>query len=211
MPTPEEEAAAKAEKEAAEKAANETAEAARKAQEATLGDAGKAALDAERKARKDAEKAAREAQAKLDALETASLSETERLKKEAEDGKALAASATEKLRKANLIAALTFAGVQNAKAAARLMDGVEYDDTDEPRNLDAAITAAKGEFGEDLFRGVKPVPPSNVNASEGNEHKPGPGLNAEELAVAQSFGMTPEEYEKYKDPQYRAPVVPAKT
>lgn len=215
MSTPEEEAAAKAaaEKEAADKAAQEKADAdaAAKAAEAKLGDAGKAALDAERKARRDAEKAAKAAQAKLDEIEKASLSETERLKKEAEDGKALATSATEKLRKANLMAALSEAGVSNVKAAVRLLDGVEYDDSDEPKNLDAAITAAKAEFGEQMFKTAKPPAPDINGGGGGGDVDKAPQLTAEELAMAKSFGMTPVEYAAAKDPGWQPPAAAAKT
>jgi hypothetical protein len=204
MPTPEEEAAAKA---TAEKAAKETEAAAEKARadeaaKAALGDAGKAALDAERKGRKEAERAAREAQAKLDEIEKASLSETERLKKEAEEGKALAASATDKLRRANLMAALSEAGVGNVKAAVRLLDGVEYSDDDEPKNLDAAMTAAKAEFGEAMFKGSKPTAANIDGGGGGGDRDRAPSLTAEELAIAKSFDMTPEEYAAEKDPGY---------
>ena len=210
MPTPEEEAAAQAEKDAADEAAQEAAAKAKADAEAALGDAGKAALSVERKARQAAEKAARDAQAKLDALEAEKLSDTEKLEKRATDAEAKVSAATDKLRKANLLTALAASGVAHPRAAIRLLDGVEYDDSDEPKNLDAAITAAKTEYGEDMFKGSKPAPPGNVNGGEGNEHKDAPPLTAEELAMAKSFGMTPEDYAAAKDPGYQAPA-PVKT
>jgi hypothetical protein len=211
MPTPEEEAA-QAEKDAADKAAQEAADAAKAKTdaEAALGDAGKAALSMERKARQAAEKAARDAQAKLDALEAEKLSDVEKLEKRATDAEAKVSAATDKLRKANLLTALSASGVAHPKAAVRLLDGVEFDDSDEPKNLDAAITAAKTEYGEDMFKGSKPAPPGNVNGGEGNEHEDAPPLDADELAMAKSFGMTPEQYQAAKSPSYQPPA-PVKT
>lgn len=118
-----------------------------------LGQAGKAALEKERQARKAAEKQAKEAQKRLDAIEAEKLSETERLKKDADEGKALAATATGKLRRASLITALSEEGLTGgrAKAAARLLDGVEFDADDEPTNLKDALKAAKAIYGADLF------------------------------------------------------------
>lgn len=217
-PTEQEKAAAEkaeADKQAAEaakaKAEQEAADAKKREEEAKLGDAGKAALDAERKARREAEKAAREAQAKLDKIEKDSLSETDRLKKEAEEGKQAAEKATAKLRQANLIGALADKGITGAKAkaAARLLDDVEYDDTDEPTNLDAAIKAASEVYGADQFKTGGGASRPNVNGNEGNEGGDPPNLTAEELAIAKSFGMTPDEYAKEKDPAYDGE--PAKT
>jgi hypothetical protein len=121
-----------------------------------LGDAGKRALDAERVRAKEAEKRARAAEQRAKALEDASLSETEKLKREAEEGRSLAERATGKLRRANLISALADEGFSGAKAraAAKLVEGVEYDDDDEPTNLKQALKSAEREYG-DL---VKPAP-----------------------------------------------------
>jgi hypothetical protein len=169
-----------------------------------LGESGKAALEAERTARKAAEKTAREAQKKLDAAEAEKLSETEKLKKEAEDGKALAATATDKLRLANLRDALAdkgFAGAK-AKAVVRLLDGVEYDDGDEPTNLDAVLKTAEKEYGE-LVKPGKPAAP-DIDPGGGGGGK-APALTADELAAAKAAGMTPEEYANYKSPQPTLP------
>jgi hypothetical protein len=155
------------------------------------------------------EKAARDAQAKLDALEAEKLSDVEKLEKRATDAEAKVSAATDKLRKANLLTALSASGVAHPKAAVRLLDGVEFDDSDEPKNLDAAITAAKTEYGEDMFKGSKPAPPGNVNGG-GNEHEDAPPLDADELAMAKSFGMTPEQYQAAKSPSYQPPA-PVKT
>lgn len=193
-------AAKKAEEEAAAEAA---AEAARRAEEA-LGDAGKAALAAERKRARDAEKALKEAQAKLKEREDADLTETERLKKQVEDAQAKVGNATDKLRRANLLAALADEGLTGAKAkaAARLLDVVEYGNDDEPTNLADAITAAKAEYGDDMFKGATPArKPTPTNGGGGREDREGPTLTADELAAAKAAGMTPEEYEAYKSPQ----------
>ncbi len=220
MPTPEEEAAAKvaaAEKEvadAAAKAAVDAAAAAKAGDADKLGDAGKAALDAERKAKRTAEASLKAATAELDALKAEKLTEAEKAEKRATDAEAKVEAATAKLRKANLMAALADAGLTGAKAkaAARLLDDVEYDDADEPKNLDAAIVAAKTEYGEDMFKGAKPSPPGNVNGGEGGNGDKPPTLTAEELSMAASFGMTPVEYEAAKSPGYRPPEpVAAKT
>lgn len=201
-------AAAAAAKEAEEKAAADAA-AAKEAEEkaakdaAALGDAGKAALAAERKARKDAEKAAREAQAKLKEREDADLSETEKLKKQVEEANGKVSSATEKLRRANLLTALGDAGLvgARAKAAVRLLD-VEFDDDDEPTNLKDAIKAATAEYGEDMFKAATAKKkPGGSDAGDGNEDREGPTLTADELAAAKAAGMTPEQYEAFKNPQ----------
>lgn len=215
MATPEETAAAEKEaadaKAAAERAAADEEAVKKKADEEKLGEVGKAALDAERKARRDADKRAKDAETKLKTLEDEKLSEAEKLKREAEEGKAAGVSATEKLRKANLTLALADKGLTGAKAkaASRLLDGVEYDEDDEPTNLDVVITAAKAEYGEDMFKGVKPPAPK-VNGGEGTEDETPPKLTAAELDMAKSFGMTPTEYEQFKSPQHQ-PEEPAKT
>jgi hypothetical protein len=121
----------------------------------TVGDAGKAAIDAERQARKQAEKDAREANRRLKELEQQGLSETEKLKAQAEEGRTLAEKATGKLRRANLLGALTNEGYNGgrAKATAELLGRfVDYDDDDEPTNLKAAIKQAEKEYGQDTFR-----------------------------------------------------------
>jgi hypothetical protein len=178
-----------------------------------LGEPGKAALDAERTARKAAEKAAREAQKKIDQLEAANLSEADKLKKQAADGVAAAATATAKLQKANLIGALADKGLtgSKAKAAARLLDDVEYDDDDEPTNLDTVIKAAATEYGDDLFKGAVPKPkPPKLGGTDGGDPVDQPALTADELAMAKSFGMTAAEYQLFKDPNPKIPE-PAKT
>jgi hypothetical protein len=95
-------------------------------------------------------KEAADAKARAAELEHASLSETEKLKKEAADGRQLAETATGKVRNVNLRDALAAKGFTGpaAKAVARLISGVEYDDDDEPKNLDARLKAAHEEYGD---------------------------------------------------------------
>lgn len=218
MPEPtDEEKKAAADKEAADKAAKEAEDAAEAAKNVAKGltPEDRASLEAvvakERAATRAAEKAAREAQKKLDDIAAQSLTETEKLKKEAEDGKALATAATDKLRRANLMAALHDAGVQNVKAAVRLLDGVEYDDSDEPKNLDDAVKSAKAEFGEQMFQAIKPGP-ANINGGGGNgAPSDGPSLTADEWAAATAAGMSPEEFKHYQDPKAGPFKAPAST
>lgn len=209
-PTPEETAAqAAAEAAAAEQAATDAAAAAQAAKDAEdkLGDAGKAAIAAERKRAKDAEKALKAAQDRLDAIEAEKLSDTEKAEKRATDAEAKVTAATDKLRKANLMAALADEGLTGAraKAAARLLDGVEYGDDDEPNNLPDALKTATAEYGDDMFKGLKPKAPRLNGGDSAVEDGDKPNLTAEELAAAKSFDMTPEEYQAFKDPQ---PVIP---
>lgn len=174
---------------------------------ADLGEGGKAAIDAERKARRDAEKRAKDAEAKLKAKEDAELTETERLKKRADDLEARADTATSKLREAKLLVALGEHGLTGAraKAAAKLIDGVEYDaDSDEPTNLQDALDSARETYGDDLFAGATPAKPKppKLDGGPGNDDRDGPSLTAEELEMAKSFGMTAEEYAAFKDPRH---------
>jgi hypothetical protein len=95
-------------------------------------------------------KDAADAKKRAGELENEKLTETEKLKKDAEDGRKLGEAATGKLRSANLRDALAEKGFSGAraKAVARLLSGVEYDDEDEPKNLDARLKAAESEYGD---------------------------------------------------------------
>jgi hypothetical protein len=123
-----------------------------------LGEPGKAALQRERDARKQAEKDAKEAKARADALEREKLSDQEKLAQDAANDRAKAEAGTTKLRRANLLVALADEGIvgAKAKAAVRLLDEVQFDDSDEPTNLQDRITAAKAEFGDEMFKGATP-------------------------------------------------------
>lgn len=160
-----------------------------------LGDAGKAALDAERKARKEADKAVRDALARIDELESAQLSENEKLKKDAERGRELAEKATTKLRNANLrdaIAAKGFSGPQ-AKAVARLLDGLAYDGDDEPTNLDARLEAAGEEYGDFVTpNGHQPVPTFDGGARTPSPAAKSPEQEHQDLVSALIAGRRPQ-------------------
>lgn len=175
-----------------------------------LGDGGKAALDKERADRKAEKKRADALQARLDALEADKLSDTEKLQKRADDAESKVTAATEKLRRAHLLTALADKGLAGTKAqaAAKLIDGVDYDDDDQPKNLDDAITAATALYGEDMFKGFKPKAPRLNGGDGGTDDGDKPSLTAEQLDMAKAMNLTPEEYLAYSDPEYRGP--PAK-
>lgn len=107
--------------------------------------------------------------------------------------------ATERIREANLRDALAEKGVRGkaAKTAIKLLD-VDYDDDDEPIDLDDAIAAAREEHGKDVIRRRRK--PGKTGGRDGGKEKKGakPDLTADELDAAKAFGMTPEEYVNYK-------------
>lgn len=171
-----------------------------------LGERGEAALASERAARRRAEREAREAKAALRRREDADLTETERLKKEAEEGRARGEAATAKLRKATLLAELTKDehGIADARAATALAiaDGLfEFDDDDEPTNAERAVEQLLAAYP--VLRGKKGKKAPTVDGGAGGGGGGGdtPDLTADELAAARACGMTPEEYQKYKSPQ----------
>lgn len=137
----------------------EDATAAASGSDETLGDAGRRALESERAARKAAEKAARDAQKRVDEMTRAQETEQERLQREAEEGKALAEKAMQTLQQANLLTALAEAGLTGAKAkaAVKLIESVDFDDDQQPLNLDERIEAAKAEYGEEVFSTAAPA------------------------------------------------------
>jgi hypothetical protein len=219
-PTAEEKAQAEKEaadaKAAADKAkADEEAAAKKKAEEeAKLGDAGKAALDSERKARREADKRAKEAQDKLDAIEAEKLSETEKAAKRATEAEAKLTDATDRLRRANLIAELSKPehGIVSAAAAAKLIEGVEYSDDGEPTNVGDLLPSfleanafLKGEQQQTQTTQTQTLPFGG--GAQPNTQTV--DLTEDELLAAKSFGMTPEEYAKNKDPQAAAQAAAA--
>jgi hypothetical protein len=152
-----------------------------------------------------AEKERDEERRKNKEREDAELSETERLRKENEEKDEKVANATAKVQKANLLNVLADKGLTGgkARAAARLLDDVEYDDDGEPTNLDAALDAAKAAFGETQFTPAdpaKPAPP-NLNGGAGSQPGPTPNLTAEEIKAAEDAGIAPQTYEALKEVQ----------
>lgn len=140
--------------------------------------------------------------AKADEYEAEKLSDQEKLQKRADEAEAKVAAASERLQRANLIATLSQPGIVNARAAAKLIEGVEYDESGEPTNLGSADDpdSLLGKFlAENAFlRGNgKPTPPS-TDGREGAVDTPPPSLTAEEAQMAEALGMTAEEYAKNK-------------
>lgn len=125
-----------------------------------LGEAGKRAIQAERDARAKAEREAAEAKRRLKEMEQANESEAQRKEREAEEGRRLAEEGRAALREAKTITALAGQGIigPTALAAVKLLDGVEYDDANQPTNLSDRLTAAKAVYGEQVFAGATPVP-----------------------------------------------------
>lgn len=150
-------------------------------------------------------KAAKEKADRLDALEAEKLSEQEKAAKRAEEAERKAATADAKLQRANLIAALSdpSLGIVNARAAAKLIDGVEYDDDGEPTNLGSVDEKGSliASFLEQnaFLRGQPPKPKApSLDGGDGDE-KPKPSLTAEEQRAAEAYDMTHEEYAVFKD------------
>lgn len=71
-------------------------------------------------------------------------------------------------------------GEQKARAAARLLEGVVFDDDGSPSNLEACLAAAESEYGTEA---VSP----DVHS-----------LTESELRAARGAGMTPERFEAMK-------------
>lgn len=142
--------------------------------DAELGEAGQRAIAAERQARKDEEKRRKAVERERDALLAAQETEQDKLKREAAEGTAKSEAATAKLRKANLVSALNELGLPKVKAAAKLLDGLEYDDDDEPTNLEERIEAAKAEYGPEVFAvgATPPTPPEDEEPPPGGPTLP---------------------------------------
>ncbi len=165
-------------------------------------DRAKATIAAQRESEKKlkAELAdARKAQAELDKIKADQLTEQEKAEKRAQDAESKAEAADSKLKAANLLVALTNTdGVKNAKAAAKLIEGVEYDDNGEPTNLDTQVGVLFETFPEQKTDGSTPAPPvPNVNGATGQQGPPAPSLTAEQVAHAEKMGWTPEKYAKW--------------
>ena len=125
-----------------------------------LGEAGKKAIAAERKAAKDAQDALRAAQAELEALKAAGLSETEKAIKEATN----AATAAERakwqtsIRSVRVEAALRVAGATNEtllELALRsdLIAGLTVDESGKVTDLDKAVEQLKRDIPEMFIQG----------------------------------------------------------
>lgn len=197
----------KAEEEAAAKAAEDKKPETKPDPEKWDEERAKATIQTQRESEAAALKRAKDAEAKLKKIEDDQLSESEKLKKDAEDGKRLAAEATETLRKAKLLAELAKPeyGLVNASAAAKLIEGVESDDDGSPTNLgspdedDSLIGKFLG--ANDYLKGIptKPKAPSTDANEAGGGSEDAPELTAVELSAAKASGMSPKEYAAFKD------------
>ena len=180
-----------------------------------LGEAGIRALVAERERANAAEKKARSAERKAADLEREKLSEVERLKADAEEGRTLAATATERLRSANMLMALHGEGItgQTARAAIKLLEGVEFNADEEPTNLDARLAAAKAAYGEQTFGGATPpaaAAPAASPALPMPGHPSHPDFHGGVRPPAPDAEEN-EQFARYMEqhfPQTRAPVAP---
>ena len=141
------------------------------------------------------------AKSELDKIKESQLSEHEREKKRADDAEAKLAASSARVREANLKVALADSGthIVDIDTATILLErrGVEYDDDDNPVGIkDAIDTLVK----EKPFLVGKVASKGGNNAGAGNDDGEGSaGLTADELAMAKSFKMSPEEYAKWKD------------
>jgi len=148
--------------------------------EEPLGAPGLRALQAERERAAAAERELAAERAKREELERAQMSEADRLKREAEEGRRLAAMGATAMKSANLLTALANQGLVGpaAQAASRLLDGVEFDEAYQPKNLDDRLAAAKQAFGEQYFGGATPpapvAPPAAAPNGNGGQHPPLP-------------------------------------
>jgi hypothetical protein len=66
-----------------------------------------------------------------------------------------ASQAAQQAQRANVMLALAGQGVTGpkAKAAIKLVEGLEFNDSFEPTNLEARLSVAKQTYGDDLFNG----------------------------------------------------------
>jgi len=158
-------------------------------------------LRAESKQREDESRALA---AKLKEFEDANLSESERLKKDAEEGKREAADLTTSLRetrlKLGIYVASTEVGCTDPELALAAIDRtkIKFDESGEPTNLKDELEALLER--KPILKGTpgKPTAPA-VNAGDGARPGPAPALKAEELASAKEAGMSPEYYAAMKE------------
>lgn len=139
-----------------------------------------------------------ELEAKLQAIEDADKTELEKAQARIAALETETATAAERVKAANLLVELAKPehGIVNARAAAKLIEGVEYGDDGKPSNLDTILPGfleenafLKGEPG-------KPKPPNANGGAGGGDDKP-PALTADQLEWAKKLGMTAEEYAAY--------------
>jgi hypothetical protein len=158
-------------------------------------------LRAESKQREDERKAL---EAKLKEFEDANLSESERLKKTAEEKEREAAGLTTTLQetrlKLGIYVASTEVGCTDPELALAAIDRskIKFDESGEPTNLKDELEALLER--KPILKGTpgKPTAPA-VNAGDGARPGPAPTLKAHELDSAKEAGMSPEKFAALKD------------
>jgi hypothetical protein len=130
-----------------------------------LGEPGLRALQAERDRARQLERDLAAERQRREALERQNETETQRLQREAAEGRALSQQGTTQLREARTILALSGVGLSGPKALAayRLLDGLEYDEANNPTNLPQRIEAATAVYGAEMFAGATPATPDPNN------------------------------------------------
>lgn len=130
---------------------------------------------------------------KLAELEAAQLSESERVQKERDEALAKVADADRKIREAHLLAALSKPelGLASAQAAAKLIEGVTYDDSGEPTNLAERVEALLDTNAFLKATPAAPAPAPNINGGGGATPAAPPTLTVDEARAAQEAGMDP--------------------
>lgn len=162
----------------------------------------KAILRKERKARRQAEREAR--RLTRQAGEKPKPKRTPKKDGERNDSDDTAPSAgVQKLRTANLLLSLQGKGYagNRAKAVARLLDNVDYDDNDEPIDLDGALEDAAELYGDDMIAastGDKPRPKPPKTGGSDRSQDPPSNLTAEEVKAAEQAGKTPKQWAELK-------------
>lgn len=169
-------------------------------------DALKESLRKEREIRANAEKKITELEPKAkahDDLTEAQKDELQKAKDALEDSNKTNSTLQQQIRDANLKVALADAkhGVASPSLAALALkaQGIEFDENNQPKDLDAAVKAAIE--AEPALAGTpskKGAPNTNGGDGSGDGNNT-PNLTAEELEAAKASDMTPEEYVAYRD------------
>lgn len=147
-------------------------------------------------AKADGRRAA-ELEKRLKDLEDAEKSELEKAQERIATLESSTKATADRLRAAHLLVALGNPdhGIVNAEAAAKLIEGVEYDDDGRPANLADVLPDFLEQNAFLVSAGGKPRPPK-TNAGDGGGEQ-APALTADQLDWAKRLGMTAEEYAAY--------------
>ncbi len=166
------------------------------------------ALRKEREKSGDLDKQVKELKPKADAhdqLTAEQQTELEKAQSELEKSNDRNAQLQAQIREANLASALAdqkygLASPQLASLAIKNA-GIEFDDANQPKDLDDAVKRAVE--ANPLLEGTAPkpkAPKTNGGDGAGGGKETEVELTSDELAAAQAADMTPEEYATYKSP-----------